>query len=357
MNTKSSQLKKVLYILIPVALIAVVVIKLKSNKETAQEKVFHYDKQEAINVTSETLKLESIEGDAYYSGTFEPFKETKISAEVQGKINEIKVDVGSVVKKDQAIIQLDNSLLKLQLKSVDAQIEGLEADVKRYTILVKADAIQGVQLEKTELGLKTAKIQKETLQEQINKTTIRAPFNGIITAKLNEEGGFAAPGIPLLQVTDIEHLKFTANVSESDLDKFKIKSKYSLSLDIYPEIKLTGETIMVGSKANMGSSFPVQLLVSNTSDLKIKSGMFGKVNLQNNSTEKGIIIPASAIIGDANQPQVYIAKNNKAQIQNVVISKRIKNKCVITKGLNEGDVVITSGFINLFDSANILIKN
>ena len=150
-----------------------------------------------------TLKLESVNNDISYTGTFEPNKETKISADIQGKINSVLVDVGSTVRKGQALIQLDNSLLKLQLQTVEIQIEGLEADVKRYTVLANADAIQGVQLEKAELALKSAKVQKATLMEQINKTTITAPFNGIVTAKLTEEGAFAAPGIPLLQITDI----------------------------------------------------------------------------------------------------------------------------------------------------------
>ena len=121
-----------------------------------------------------------------------------------------------MVNKGQTLIQLDNSLLKLQLQTIEVQIEGLEADVNRYTILAKADAIQGVQLEKAELGLKSAKVQKATLLEQISKTTIRAPFSGVVTAKLSEEGAFAAPGVPLLQITDITTLKFTVNVPEKD---------------------------------------------------------------------------------------------------------------------------------------------
>ncbi len=291
-----------------------------------------------------------------YSGTFEPNKETKISAEIQGKINEVLVDVGSVVNKGQSLVLLDNSLLKLQLQTIEVQIEGLEADVNRYTILAKADAIQGVQLEKAELGLKSAKVQKATLLEQINKTTIKAPFNGVVTAKLSEEGAFAAPGVPLLQITDITNLKFTVNVPENELSQFKLNQSYSLSADAYSEILLTGKATMIGSKANMGSSFPVQFTVNNTSDLKIKSGMFGKVNLKNETQEKGIIIPASAIVGTANQPQVYLIKNGKSVLQNITISKKIQNKAVVSSGLNEGDVIVTNGFINLFDGANITVK-
>jgi len=349
-------LKKALYIIIPLAIIAIVVIKLKSNKEITQSKVYQYDKEQAINVLVDTLQIENVNAEFSYSGTFEPNKETKISAEIQGKINEVLVDVGSIVNKGQSLVQLDNSLLKLQLQTIEVQIEGLQADVNRYTILAKADAIQGVQLEKAVLGLKSAKVQKATLVEQINKTTIKAPFNGVVTAKQSEEGAFAAPGIPLLQITDITTLKFTVNVSENELSQFNLKQSYSLTVDAYSEILLTGKATMIGSKANMGSSFPVQFTVNNTSDLKIKSGMFGKVIFKNDNQEKGIIIPASAIVGTANQPQVYLIKNGKSVLQNITISKKIENKAIVSIGLNEGDVIVTNGFINLFDGANVTVK-
>jgi RND family efflux transporter MFP subunit len=356
MNTKSSILKKVLYVIILLAIIAVMVVKLRTNKEITQNKMYKYDKEQAIHVQADTLYVENINAKFLYSGTFEPYKETKISAELQGKINTLLVDVGSVVIKGQILVMLDHSLLKLQVQTMDVQVEDLEADVNRFIILSKADAIQGVQLEKAELGLKSAKVQRAILLEQINKTTIKAPFQGVVTAKLSEEGAFAAPGVPLLQITDITNLKFTVNVPENDLRQFKLNHSYTITADAYPEISFTGKVTMIGSKANMGSSFPIQFTLNNTSDLKIKSGMFGKVNVENASQEMGIIIPASAMVGNAIQPQVYLVKNGKSVMQNISISKNIQNKVVVSSGLKEGDVMVTNGFINLYDGANIIVK-
>lgn len=348
--------KTLIYIGVALALIALVVFQLKSNKETTVKRVYQYDKEQAINVQAITLKFESVNNDISFTGTFEPNKETKVSAEIQGKINSVLADVGSVVKKGQSLIQLDNSLLKLQLQTAEIQIEGLENDVKRYTVLAKADAIQGVQLEKTTLALKSAKVQKATLIEQINKTNIVAPFSGIVTAKLTEEGAFAAPGIPLLQITDISQLKFIVNVPEQELSQFETNQKYALTADAYPQTVLSGKVTMTGSKANMGNSFPVQFSVNNTSDLKIKSGMFGKVELKNDSEGEHIIIPASAIVGTNIQPQIYMVKNGKAKLQDITISSRFQNKVLVSNGLTEGDVIITNGFINLFDGANVTFK-
>jgi RND family efflux transporter MFP subunit len=349
--------KQIIYIVLAFALIAIVVVRLKSNKETTVNRVYQYDKEQSINVQAIHLKLESVTNDIFYPGTFEPNKETKVSTDIQGKINSVLVDIGSIVNKGEALIQLDNSLLKLQLQTVEIQIEGLEADVNRYRILAQADAIQGVQLEKTELALKAALVQKATLMEQINKTTITAPFSGIVTAKLTEEGAFAAPGIPLLQITDISRLKFTANVPENELNQFKMNQIYALVADIYPETSLSGKVSMTGSKSNMGNSYPVQFSVNNTDDLKIKSGMFGKVRLKSTDNEKYIIIPASAIVGSNIQPQIYLVKDGKAILKDITISTRFQNKALVSDGLTEGDVIITNGFINLFNGANVSVSN
>ena len=350
-------MKKIIWIIAGVAVVGLMIFKLLSNKKTTENRVYQYDKEKPISVSVDTIRLQNFVDAGNYTGTFEPNKETKISADIQGKINAVLVDVGSYVSKGQTLIQLDNSLLKLQLQTVEVQIEGLEDDVKRYTILTEADAVQGVQLEKARLGLKSAKVQRATLLEQISKTSIKAPFNGIVTAKLNEEGGFAAPGVPLLQITDISTLRFTVNVPENDLVKFQNNQTYKINADVYPDISLSGKVSMIGSKANMGNSFPVQFQVANTKNLSIKSGMFGKVNLSESEQEQGILIPTSAIMEENGIAKVYVIKNGKAVLQAITTSKTIGNKTLVSSGLNENDIIVTNGFINLFDGANISIKN
>ena len=350
-------MKKVIYILIPVALMVVVVGRLRSNKAITGERVYQYDKSQPINVQADTLKQTMLDGEHYFTGSFEANRETRVSAETQGKVNAIYVDAGSVVKRGQPLLQLDNSLLKLQLETVDVQIEGLEADVKRFSILVRADAIQGVQLEKAELGLKSAKVQRNTLLEQIEKTTVRAPFGGIVTAKLTEVGAFAAPGVPLIQVTDISQLKFTVNIPEGDLRLFKTGIANEVVADAYPDLKFSGDVTLIGSKVNQANTFPVQFRVDNTRDYKIKSGMFGRIVLKELEKEKKMVIPASAIAGSAMQPQVYLIRNGKAGLQSITVSRRTGNHAVVSAGLQDGDVIVTGGFINLFDGANVLVKN
>ncbi len=348
--------KKIIGIIILLGVIVLVFVQLFMNKETTEKKVYHYDKERPISVKADTIKMISINDLTEFTGTFEPNKETKVSAEVKGKISSVLVDVGAHVKKGQSLVQLDNSMLKLQLQSINIKIEGLNDDVNRYTVLSEADAIQGVKLEKAKLGLRTAKVQRATLLEQISKSTIKAPFDGIVTAKFNEEGAFAAPGVPLLQITDIIQLRYTVHVPENQINLFQLNRLFNVTADIYPDTTLSGRVIMIGSKANMGSSFPVQMLVSNTKGLDIKSGMFGHVTIENEQQELGIAIPTSAIISTESQAQVYIIENGKSVLHDITVAEKIKDKTIVSKGLKEGDVIVTSGFINLFNGARVNYK-
>ena len=199
-------MKNILSILILIALIAIIVLQLKSNKETVEKKVYHFDKEQAINVETQKLTLKSESDDYQITGNFMPNKDAKINSEMQGKITSISVDNGSVVRKGQSIIKLDDKLLRLQLKTLDVKIDGLKVDIQRFKILAEADAIQGIQLEKVQLGLQSANAQRSTILEQIKKTTVYAPFSGIVTMKMTEVGSFANPGMPLLQLTDLNKI-------------------------------------------------------------------------------------------------------------------------------------------------------
>lgn len=345
--------RKIIYTGVTILLIAATVLLLINNKEKSVERMYRYDAGKQINIQAMNIKKETIPAEVSYMGTFAPEKETRISAEIQGNIKNIRVDAGSYVRKDQKLIQIDTALLHLQLENIMVQIEGLESDFERYSILAKADAIQGVQLEKTGLALKSARVQKSIIEEQIRKSTIKAPFNGIVTAKLTEVGAFAAPGQPLLQITDISQLRFTINVPENELHKFLPWQQAELSADAFPGIKLTGKLIHISSKANPGNNFTIQFSTTNTSDLKIKAGMFGTMKFNNEKQGSGIFIPASSIIGSDSDPQVYKVVNGKAELQSVKIAGRFNDITEIENGLNEGDILVTKGFINLFNGANV----
>ncbi len=348
-------MKYLLNILILLSLIALIVLKINENKQIVEKRVFHFDKSTPIHVITQKVALESGAITKKYTGTFIPNKDAKINAEMQGKIVSIAVDEGDFVKKGSPLIMLDDELLQLQLKKLDVKIQGLKTDIQRFRILNDAQAIQGIQLEKAELSLRTAEAEKATILEKMSKTTIYAPFSGVITKRLVDVGSFAAPGIPLMFLTDIKSLKFRVFVTESELSRFQLNHTYTITVDAYPEMQLKGRTSMIATKGNPGNSFEVQFDLKNTRDLKIKSGMYGKLIFDKKLTDqKNILIPAKSIVGSSIAPKVYVVQDGKAVLKNVTVSSRVDDKIIIKSGLSAYDQIITGGFINIYDGANVV---
>lgn len=344
-----------MYILIPLALIAIVAIRLRTNLKTAQEKVYVYDKEAPVPVKADSVRLLAYVGNISFPGVFSASRESRLSAEMPGRIVRFDADVGDYVSRGQTLVETDKELLSLQLREMDIQIGGLEADVTRYTVLAGHDAVQGIQLEKAVLALESARQKRETILEQLRKTEIRAPYSGFVTARFGELGEYAAPGMPLVQLTDIASLTFTVNVTERDLPRFAESREFTLTADALPGLILTASKATAGHKANPGNSFPVEFKVTNSPEYQIKAGMFGKVSLTDDTTKTGIVIPVGAVTGESGSPRVYVIENGRAVLREIEISTLSEDKAVVSSGLSEGDVLITAGLINLFDGARVTI--
>lgn len=348
--------KRIILIFSSIGLLALIIFKLVVNKNQTDNKKEKAISKSEMSVKTIVLEKSIASSSILFSGQFEAYKESKVSADIQGKISQMLVEPGDVVSKDQGLIQLDAQLLQLQLQNVEVQIEGLKADVNRYTTLTKADAVQGVQLEKSELALKSAYIQKATLIEQIKRATIRAPFKGVVTSKLTEAGAFAAPGIPLMQISDLQTLQFSIQVPEHDLPKFKLHTKHPIYPDLYPDQSLIGEVTFIAGKSSPSNLFSVQLTLQNTAYPQLKSGMFGKVKIEDLPVSEGIYIPVASIILNKERSKVYIIKNGKAKSMEVKVRTAPNQQYQVISGISIGDTLITEGLGNINEGESVITQ-
>ncbi len=346
-------MKRVIGILVLLGIFAIIVLQLKTNKEISKNRIYKYDKEAPILVHAQTVKRQALATTKSFTGTFEPLNEVKVNADVQGNITKIYVKEGDQLKKGQPLLKIDDQMLRLKLKAINAKIKGLKKDVERYTKLTDKDAIPAIKLEKTLIALEGAEAEQGVLREQISKTTVKAPFNGVVTKQFCEVGSFALPAKPLFEISNLKQLKFRINVTENDVDMFTAKN-YSIVADVFPNDTLKGELLYTSSKGNMGNSFTVEFTLDANSSKNLKSKMFGSVLVLNDNSND-ILIPSRCIVGSDVKPKVYLVKNGKAVITPIVISNRDGDYISVKSGINDGDIVVTGGFINLFDDANVNI--
>ncbi len=348
-------MKKLVTILIIAGILAIVVIQLAFNKTEAQNRVYHHDKEAPISVFGEIVSGKNHSQNKSFSGVFEAINEVKVSADIQGKITKVFVDEGQKVKKGQSLVKIDDAMLQLQLNVMETKLDGLKKDEARYINLSNQDAIPAVTLEKTQNAIATIQAEKRTILEQINKSTVKAPFDGIITMKFCEQGGFASPAIPLFEIINQTDLKFVINVPEEDLVLFTSKQEYLIQTNGASKKPLSAKLLQVSVKGGMGNSFKVEF--SFEKNAEIKSKMIGDISFDTKVNQNdALTISSAAIIGSESQPEIYRIQNGKAIRTPITIQSRSGNILSVSEGVTVGDTIVTGGFINLFDNAKVRIK-
>ncbi|MCE3295113.1 MAG: hypothetical protein K0R65_827 [Crocinitomicaceae bacterium] len=346
-------MKRIIIIsVVAVVLIGLTVAKLMGNKAKAAEKIYIHDSDAEILVEEGRPETHTFESSLMFLGTFEPVRQNTIGADTQGKIISLNVDEGDRVSQGQLIAKVDGEMLELQLQNAEISIEGQKNDDARYTNLSKENAVAGVQVEKTKLGLRSAENQKKQIQKQLRNTNIRAPFSGVITKKMVDVGSFLGNGSPIVEITDISSLKLTINVPERDILKFKQQQKVIVKADIYGDRTFEGKVTNISVLADKSHNFEVQITVKNAKQ-ELMAGMYGSVALTNNKSVSALAVPRKALVGSSKKPQVYVIRNGRAVLTSFTSGTSDGEFLEVISGIQESDRIVVKGQVNLQDNTKV----
>jgi RND family efflux transporter MFP subunit len=349
-------MKRILIIsAISIGLVALIVVKLLSNKEKVAGKIYIHDTSAPVLVEDTIPGMHTFDNALSFMGTFEPNRQNSIGSDASGKIVQISVKEGDYVTAGQVLAKVDNEYLLLQLQNLEVTIEGQKKDDERYTTLSASQAIPEVQAEKNKLALESLEIQKKQLQKQINSATIKAPFSGVITKKFIDLGSVVGPGVPLFEITDVSSLKLTVYVPEAEIMKFTKSQKVNVSADIYTGRTFDGTITNIAVQADKSHNFAVQVTVSN-SDKALMSGMYGNMSVNNQESKDALAIPRSALIGSTQNPQVYVIKNGKAMLTSFQAGISDGTHIEVARGIEKNDRIVIKGQVNLQNNSNVKTK-
>jgi RND family efflux transporter MFP subunit len=347
--------KTIILIALAVALLALTILKLKSNKEKAAEKIYIHDSEATILVETVKPELHTFESAFNYLGSFEPNRQNVIGSDASGKLIRLDVKEGDRVSQGQVIAKIDDELLQIQLQNMEVTIEGQRNDDQRNEVLSKEKAIPEVQIEKTKLGLKSAELQKKQLLKQLKNTNVLVPFSGIITKKMVDLGSVIGPGTPLVEITDISSLKLTISVPERDILKFKNGQAVEVNADVYGNRYFKGQVTYMAVQADKSHNFKVQVTVPNTNN-ELMAGMYGTASLTNATRVTALSIPRKALVGSAKNPQVYIVKNGKAKLTTLNAGTSDGEYLEVVSGISTQDQIVIKGQVNIQDNTNVKIS-
>jgi len=337
------------------ALAIAVGFKLKSNKATVEAGVYHLDPGKKVLVQAAPVSVKGIDRSTPYTGTFMPFCEVMLVPQAQGQVTGVFFEEGEVVSRGKKLVQIDDDLLQAQYASVLVNYQTAKKNLERYEKASENGGVSKVQLDDLKLNLKNAESQKKQLEKQIELSHIDAPFTGTITMRSVEVGTITSKDA-IGRLTDLTLLKLEISVPESDINQFKAGQTTTIASDVYAGVTFTGKVEYVSDRADNSHNYMVKILVKNNNrSAMLKGGMYGTAWLGKGNGKGALVIPRSALLGSAKNPQVFVIENNVARLVSIQTGRSNTEYMEVVKGLTAGQVVAVSGHINLSNGSMVEI--
>jgi len=340
---------------IVVALLGAMTWKLTNNKKEINSHKEVKINDDKIAVTIASAQLREISNQLELVGITEPDKEVIVASESTGKIVQIGFNLGDFISKGTILARVDDTYKRLAFENAQLNYNKYKEDSERYQVLRQGDAVSEEQMRNLKISLENAAIQLENAKKQLEDTKIVAPFSGVITSKNTELGAYVNAGTSVAGMADIAQLKILLTVSESNVYQLRKGQKVSVSTNVYPGINYMGTISSISPQGSNAHTFPVEIVIANESKNPLKAGTYVNAHVDMEKTGKVLMIPRDAIVSSVKDPSVYVVKGETVELVKINTGQDYNSYLEVISGINEGDLVVTNGQINLTEGAKISI--
>ena len=287
-------------------------------------------------------------------GTLFPAEETKIMAEVSGRVVQLNIPEGDVVARGTLLVKLFDEDLKAQLNKLRVQLQIAEKTVERQKELLDIKGISQQDFDLSALAADNLKADIEFIKISISKTEIRAPYEGQIGLRNISLGSYLSPSDIVTTLRDINRLKL----------EFSVPEKYAKSIGRGYQVTFRVDGGLANHSAQViateGNVDPttrtlrIRALVTGKSK-ELVPGVFARINLQLGKDSEALMIPTQAVIPQARNKQVIVLSGDTAIFKVVETGIRDSAYVQVVSGLKMGDTVITTGLMAIRPSAKVKV--
>lgn len=279
-----------------------------------------------------------------------------ISAETMGQLTAVNMVEGQYVRKGQVLATIDSETLEKNIAEVENQLTFAKTVFEKRDRLWKQNI--GTEIDYLQAKNNKESLEKslETLQTQLEKTKIKAPFSGTIEEVLVSAGQIVQPGVPVAFLVSNENMYIHAEVSEAYVGKFKKGDMVKVTV---PALNETFEStiVTVGSVINEASrTFTVEVKLPNV-DQYLKTNLVTILELTDYHVDEAIVIPSRIIQEDLQGTYVYKVSGSKAQKVHIKLGQTYDSHTEVITGLNAGESIVDKGARTIADGSAISIQN
>jgi len=305
-------------------------------------------------------------------GRLVPNREVVLSSQVSGIVQAYSVDTGDAVTANKMVVALDPtdyqlglSEAKANLFSASARYAAAKNSFQRAEQLLPEKVITTEVYDKieaeykaTQAAVSQAEAAVDINQRRLDKTVIKAPFDGLVTSRLVEVGQNINIGEPVMAIADMQSMRVKIHINEQDYVYLDKDDAITVLVEAYPNASFSGLVDRVGVKADPNTNtFEVEILVANP-NLVFKAGLTATVNITIDEIEDAIMIPQSCVLFRKNRKEVFVVTDgDKASVREVKLGRADGSSVRIVKGLTPGDKIVTTGSQYLKDGDRVVMND
>jgi membrane fusion protein, multidrug efflux system len=351
-----NNMKKIIVIVIAIGLVLVLVLRLKSNHNKINAKKEISTDLGYVNVNVSKVQRLAFAPELNLVGTLNAITEVNVSAETQGVITSLNAELGQYKTKGSVTATIDSRVKQLVVNSAKINSDKLRKDYERYKNLYSGGTATEQELDDAKKAYESATIELEQAEKELNDATVKCPVSGIVTEKHVEEGSYVNNGSSIITLVDISKLKVKINVSESNVYQLQIGGNAEITSTVYPGVKFNGNITYISPKGDESHNYLVEVAINNSQKYPLKAGTFVKVLIKLPKTGNSLYFPREALQGSITDAKVYVARNGKAELRNIVAANGNDKYLEAISGLKEGEEIIITGQVNLSDGKAIKIS-
>ncbi len=280
--------------------------------------------------------------------------EVELRSETQGKVVHINFDEGDEVKKGQVLVKINDADLQAQLKKALSTKKLKEETEKRNKTLLDKGGISQEAFDISTTDLNSANADIDLLKEQIRRTEVIAPFNGIIGLRSISEGAFVNNTNIIARLQNIKRVKIEFSVPEKYASLIKKGNEIVFTVE-GQSVEFSAKIYAIEPKIDPVSRNIVVRAICDNVQQKLLPGAFAKifVTLQNNPD--ALMIPTQTVVPILKGQKVFIVKGDSVVEQKIEIGARNEINVEVTKGLHVGDSIVVQGVIQMKQGAKVKV--
>jgi membrane fusion protein, multidrug efflux system len=292
------------------------------------------------------VKPSALQNNLNASGTLLPFEQTVLYPEMAGRIVSLNLPEGKRVAKGALLVKIFDEDLQTRLRQLQAQLEMANLTAERLKGLANAQGVSQQEYDQAVLQAKNLAAEIELTQVRIRQTEIRAPYDGVIGLRQISPGAYITPATPVATIRDDRQLR---------LD-FSVPEKYGVLVKNGQRVQFRVDGSQRSFSAVVQAS--EQSVDAATRDLRLRAlvserhpdlvaGRFAEIDLALTTQPNAMLVPTEAVIPQARDKKVVVARNGKASFVTVNTGARQADLIEVTNGIQPGDTIVTTGILFL----------